>query len=139
MNDRIGPRAVITARRIHGAALISMLVTAWPLASGADPVQGVAARPADAVMPHIDAVLDDPAVKRGIAAWGLSLADVRHDVNALTHLERVRLAYVLTRRWRGTGDQAQADLQAQFLVTLSLMRESTLFASIVSTTPSRLR
>ena len=90
-------------------------------------------------MPHIEAVLTDPEVAGAITAWGLSTADVRHDIDALTPLERVRLAYVLTRRWHGTGTQREADLQAQFLVTMSLMRESTLFASIVSSGASRLR
>ena len=93
---------------------------------------------ADGIMPHIEAVLGDPEVARGIRAWGLSVADVRHDVDAMSPRDRARLAYVLTRRWRADETHSEADLQARFLVTMSLMRESTLFASVISSSPSGL-
>lgn len=93
----------------------------------------------DGARPHIDAVLHNPEVMRRITAWGLTVADVQHDVDALSPRERARLAYVLTRQWRTNQSHSQTDLQAQFLVTLSLMRESTLFASIISSGASKLR
>ena len=93
----------------------------------------------DGITPHINAVLYDPEVVRRITAWGLTTADVQHDVDALSPEDRARLAYVLTRRWRTNESHSQADLQAQFLVTLSLMRESTLFASVIPSGPPGLR
>ena len=93
----------------------------------------------DGITPHINAVLHDPEVVRRITAWGLTTADIQHDVDALSPKDRARLAYVLTRQWRTNETHSQADLQAQFLVTLSLMRESTLFASVISSGASRLR
>jgi hypothetical protein len=100
---------------------------------------GVCAADTDPASPHIEAVLTDPQVVGAIRAWGLSLADVRHDVAAMSPADRLRLAYVLTRRWPSDDTYGQAELQAQFLVTMSLMRESTLFASILSTGGSLLR
>ena len=138
MRDRSGPRAGPGAGIVRSAAWL-LLAATWPFAAAAQSERIAASASGDAVMPHIEAVLTDPDVAGAIAAWGLSTADVRHDIAALSPLERVRLAYVLTRRWRGTGTQGEADLQAQFLVTMSLMRESTLFASIVSSGASRLR
>lgn len=86
---------------------------------------------------HIDAVLHDPEVVRHIRAWGLTVVDVRHDIDAMPPAERAQLALQLHRRWRATGSQSVQALQAQFLVTMSLMRESTLFASVASTQPAR--
>lgn len=93
----------------------------------------------DGLTPHINAVLYHPEVVKRIAAWGLTPADVQYDVDALSAKDRARLAYVLTRHWRTNETHSQADLQAQFLVTLSLLRESTLFASVISSGASRLR
>jgi len=80
-----------------------------------------------------------PGVVSGIARWGLSVTDVRHDVDAMTPAQRVRLARMLTREWKPNATHSVAELQAQYLVTMSLMRESTLFASIISRTSRGLR
>jgi len=138
MRKRFGPHAGSGVWIMRGAALMLLAGAASPFAASAESTRD-ASIGNDAVMPHIEAVLTDPAVVRAVSAWGLTTADVRLDVHALTPLERVRLAYVLTRRWHATGTQDEAELQAQFLVMMSLMRESTLFASIISTGTSRLR
>lgn len=123
-------------------APLGKLLAAFIMFGAAAGISGasLAADPAlDGAMPHIKAVLHDPAVSRRIAAWGLTIADVQHDVDALSLADRARLAYLLRRRWRSNETHSQADLQAQFLVTLSLMRESTLFASVISSGASKLR
>ena len=83
--------------------------------------------------PDIEMVLQDPRVVRRITAWGMSMQDIRHDVSTMLPAQRVQLAFVLSRRWRTTNSHSQAALQTQFLVMLSLMRESTLYASVLST------
>jgi hypothetical protein len=92
----------------------------------------------DDITPRIDAVLDSTEVQRHIRAWGLTIADVQHDLDAMSSEDRARLAELLTRRWRGTGSHSAAALKAQFLVMTSLMRESTLFARVIATRPARL-
>ena len=92
----------------------------------------------DGVTPHINAVRYNPAGVQRIKDWGLTPADVQHDVDALPPAERARLAYLLTRRWPSDKGYHETDLQAQFLVMMSLMRESQLFASVISTSPARL-
>lgn len=92
----------------------------------------------DGISPHIDAVLYDPAVSSHIRSWGLSVADVQHDIDTMSRSDRARLAYLLTRRWPADDSHDAAGMQAQFLVMMSLMRESVLFASVLSTNPGRL-
>lgn len=94
--------------------------------------------PPDGITPHINAVLYNPEVVRHIRAWGLTMVDVQHDVDAMRPEQRAELAYLLNRPWHGTDSQSPAALQAQFLVMMSLMRESTLFASVIATGPARL-
>lgn len=86
----------------------------------------------------IEMVLRDPQVIRRVSAWGLSMSDIRHDLSTLSPAERLQLTDVLLRPWHGSKNDSQAALQAQFLVMMSLMRESTLFASIPSRGSSRL-
>jgi hypothetical protein len=137
MRDRTRPLPGIIAR-LCATALLAALGAVGTCAADTAPAT-TAPAPGDPASPHIEAVLSDPEVVRAIRAWGLSLADVRHDVAALPPEDRLRLAYVLTRRWPSDDTYTQADLQAQFLVTMSLMRESTLFASILSSGGSLLR
>lgn len=92
----------------------------------------------DGITPHINAVLHDPEVVRHIRSWGLTIVDVQHDVDAMSPQQRAELAVLLNRRWQGTDSQPPEALQAQFLVMMSLMRESTLFASVITTGPTRL-
>ena len=127
----------------HGTCMRGLLV-AFMILGAAAVIPTAAQAPRanltlDGMTPHINAVLYDPEVIRRINAWGLTTADVQHDVDALSPKDRARLAYVLTRQWRTNETHSEADLQAQFLVTLSLMRESTLFASVISSGASRLR
>ena len=122
-------------------ARMSSLVAVLLVASIAAPVSAQMHSPSaspDGISPHINAVLYNPEVQRHIRAWGLSVADVQHDVDAMPPKQRAQLAFQLTRPWRGTDSQSPEALQAQFLVMLSLMRESTLFASVISTRPARL-
>ena len=86
---------------------------------------------------EIESVLQDPQIIRYVAAWGLSMADIRHDVSTMSPAQRQQLANVLSRKWRGSRSSPAAAMQAQFLVMMSLMRESTLFASILSSGSSR--
>ena len=123
------------ARRAAAAAACGALFAATPaLAQGED---GSARY--DGVTPHIEAVLRDPAVIREIRRWGMSLGDVRHDIDALPLQDRARLAFLLARAWPHNETRGRAAQQAQFLVTMSLLRESTLFASVISRNPSVLQ
>ena len=117
------------SRRRLGIALGAVLLLS---AAAAD--QGT-----DGAVAHIRAVMGDPAVIAAISRWGLSPADVQHDIDAMAPRDRARLADLLTRRWPENATQDQAAQQAQFLVTLSLLRESTLFASVVSRRPRNVR
>lgn len=134
----------MTFRRCPPGTCMRGLLVAFIILGAAAVTPGAAQAPRgnhtlDGMTPHINAVLYDPEVVRRITAWGLTPADVQHDVDALSPKDRARLAYVLTRRWRTNETHSQADLQAQFLVTLSLMRESTVFASVIAGGASRLR
>jgi hypothetical protein len=105
-------------------------------------VSSSASRPALAASPghataKIEAVLQDPQIIQRVSAWGVSMQDIRHDISTMSVAQRAQLAAVLSRRWRGSQSHSAADLQAQFLVMMSLMRESALYASIVSSGRSR--
>ena len=129
-------------RRYRGAGLlcavtVSLLVcTAAPVHGGHEALHHQSDKGATR---RINDVLHSPEVAARINAWGLSTADVQHDVDAMDARERTRLAELLTRRWQSNPSHSETDLQAQFLVTMSLLRESTLFASIISTRSSILR
>ena len=134
----------MTFRRCHPGTCMRRVLTAFLILGAAALTSAAAQAPAevrspDGVTPHINAVLYHPEVVKRINAWGLTVADIQHDVDTLSPQQRARLAYVLTRRWRTNETHSQADLQAQYLVTLSLMRESTLFASVISSGASKLR
>jgi hypothetical protein len=126
-------------RILHAPGIVLALASALATVPGTAAGERARTAVVDGAGIHIDAVLRDPEVARRINAWGLSVADVRHDVNSMTPHERLRLAKLLNDRWRTNKSYDRADLQAQFLVTMSLMRESVLFAGILSTGASRLR
>ena len=126
-------------RILHAPGIVLALASALATVPGTTAGERARTAVVDGAGIHIDAVLRDPEVARRINAWGLSVADVRHDVNSMTPHERLRLAKLLNDRWRTNKSYDRADLQAQFLVTMSLMRESVLFAGILSTGASRLR
>ncbi len=119
------------------ATLAALALAAAVAAPAAGPGRAAQLQAAG-VAAHIHAIVHDPEVARRIEAWGLTVADVQHDVDAMTPQQRVRLAYVLTRPWPARDADEAADLKARYLVTVSLMRESTLFASMISTGASRL-
>lgn len=131
-------RRISTVAHLRRSVAALMVIGAVSIGSADAQTPGRASA-LDGATPHIDAVLRNPEVIRGVRAWGLTIADVQHDVDALTPRERARLAYVLTRQWRTNESHSKATLQAQFLVTMSLMRESTLFASVISSGASKLR
>ena len=81
---------------------------------------------------EIESVLQDPRIVHYVSAWGLSMSDIRHDVSTMSPAQRQQLANVLSRKWQGSRSYPPVAMQAQFLVMMSLMRESTLFASILS-------
>jgi len=108
------------------------LALAWCVAASAQPKTSAPRTQYDGATPHIDAVIHDPQVARHIAAWGLSGDDVRAQVAALSLADRARLALLLQRRWRAGHADAQAALQARYLVTFSLLRQSTSLAGSIS-------
>lgn len=79
----------------------------------------------DGATPLIVAVIEDPEVARHLVAWGLSGAEVQAQVASLSVPDRAHLAYLLNRRWRTSHGQPAAALQARYLVTFSLLRQST--------------
>ncbi len=85
----------------------------------------------ESVSAAIRTIIHGPLVSKRLSRWGLGVADVQHDVDAMTPVERIRLLNVLTRRWPDDAGYSKEDYQAQFLVTVSLLRESKLFASII--------
>jgi hypothetical protein len=109
--------------------MLLMLATLFVGSSAARPA--LAASPGHATA-DIEAVLQDPKVIQRVSAWGVSMQDIRHDISTMSVAQRAQLAAVLSRRWRSTQSHSAADLQAQFLVMMSLMRESALYAGIVS-------
>lgn len=108
---------------IRGA--LAVLALAWCGTASAQPKTSAPRTQYDGATPLIDAVIHEPDVARHIAAWGLSGDDVQSQVAALSVADRARLAYLLTRRWRTSQAHAQAELQARYLVTFSLLRQST--------------
>jgi len=133
MRVRTRPR-----RRLALGLLAICVLAAGTMVGPASAASTAPAAVPDGAREHILAVLQDPEVARHVRAWGLTTADVRHDVEAMSAGERARLALVLGRRWHHNPSYSQAQQQAQFLVTVSLMRESALFASVISTGASRL-
>ena len=93
--------------------------------TGAQPKMSAPRTMHDGATQHIDSVLDDPQVARHLGDWGLTGADVRAHVAELPVAERARLAWLLSRRWRTGHEQSAAQLQAQFLATVLLLREAT--------------
>jgi len=81
---------------------------------------------------RIDRVLDNAVLAERIEAWGISVAELRADVQSLSDRERLTLAVLLEKSWTGIDDDRQPDVTAQFLATIAMMRESSLFVGVIS-------
>ncbi len=112
-----------------GAALLTGSVV-----SANDPGVG-----GEQVSAQIREIIHAPAMSEQLSRWGFSVSDVQHDVDAMTPQQRRQLLATLLRRWTENASYSQVDLQAQYLVTVSLLRESTLFASVISSRLNRVQ
>jgi hypothetical protein len=116
----------------HARAYIHATVAAFALVAwgtpGAQPKTSAPRTQHDGATPHIIAVIEHPAVARHLLEWGMSGAEVRAQVATLSLPDRARLAYLLNRRWRTDHGPPVAALQARYLVTFSLLRQSTSLA-----------
>ena len=114
-----------------GMSLLGFLV----LACAASPAPGSDAAPAprSAAAATIAAVMADPLVHRGIRDWGLRSHDLEFAISSLSPQEYATTARMLGEGWRGVGERRAAAQTAHYLVLVTLMRESRLFASVLST------
>lgn len=81
---------------------------------------------------RIDRVLEDTALAERIEAWGISVAELRADVDSLSEVERETLATLLEKSWVGIDAERQPAVTAQYLATIAMMRESSLFISVIT-------
>lgn len=81
---------------------------------------------------RIHMFLDHPAVVDRIHATGMNASSIRRALGGLSNHERDRLADLLDRGWPGLDMARQVSLTADYLMLVALMRESRLFASVVS-------
>jgi hypothetical protein len=120
----------------HARVYIHAAVAAFALAvwgtPGAQPKTSAPRTQHDGATPLIIAVIEHPAVARHLLEWGMSGVEVRAQVATLSLPDRARLAYLLNRRWRTGHGQPVAALQARYLVTFSLLRQSTSLAGTVT-------
>jgi hypothetical protein len=121
-----GRRAAV----LSAVAGVMLLSSGMALAQSTDPLASAYA--AEDPAARAREILNHPEVSARIDAWGLTPGDVQHDVDAMTPEQRVRLVYALQRPWPRSESYDEADYRAQYLVMVSLMRESQLFASIIS-------
>ena len=127
------------------AALLALSAMSLPAVAGEPPANVVAsadrrpsaARSADAgTSARLDAFLEHPLVIARIHATGMQMSEVRRDLDHLSPAERSTLADLLEKRWPGDGTSRQVELAADYLMLVALMRESRLFASVVTRTVS---
>jgi hypothetical protein len=119
---------------LGGAALLPGAATAADATATRAPLfQGMTGAQAATPDAIIRGIINEPGVSARIAAWGPSVEDVQHGVDVMSSAERARLMFALTRPRPTSASYGQADYRARYLVMVSLMRDSQVFAGIPNT------